>query len=132
MAIFQLESPLDMHLHLREGEMLSRVAPLSARSFAGAVIMPNLVPPVDNAARLDSYRAAVDAAAGDAVFDPYMGVGTAVVAALMHGRMGYGCDIVREYVDIAWERVEALRSGTLRTRPMGKPVYDPTKPRGGH
>ena len=72
MAIFQLESPLDMHLHLREGEMLNLVAPLSARSFAGAVIMPNLVPPVDNAARLDRYRAAVDAAAGDAVFDPYM------------------------------------------------------------
>ena len=68
----------------------------------------------------------------DAVFDPHMGVGTAVVAALMHGRRGYGCDIVKGYVDIAWERVEALRSGTLRTRPMGKPVYDPTKPRGGH
>ena len=68
---------------------------------------------------------------GDAVFDPYMGVGTSVVAALMHGRKGYGCDVVREYVDIAWDRVEALRSGTLRTRPMGKPVYDPTKRNGG-
>ena len=72
MAPFQLQSPLDMHLHLREGELLSLVAPLSARTFAGAVIMPNLVPPVDNATRLDSYRAAVDAAAGDAVFEPYM------------------------------------------------------------
>ena len=41
-----LESPLDMHLHLREGDMLDRVAPLSAAHFAGAVIMPNLVPPV--------------------------------------------------------------------------------------
>ena len=69
---------------------------------------------------------------GDAVFDPYMGVGTSVVAALKHGRTGYGCDTVREYVDIAWERVEALRSGMLRTRPMGRPVYDPAKPRGGH
>ena len=68
---------------------------------------------------------------GDAVFDPYMGVGTSVVAAQMHGRRGYGCDIVKEYVDIAWERIEALRSGTLRTRPMGKPVYDPTKRNGG-
>ena len=69
---------------------------------------------------------------GDAVFDPYMGVGTSVVAALKHGRTGYGCDTVREYVDIAWERVEALRSGMLRTRPMGRPVYDPTKRNGGH
>ena len=69
---------------------------------------------------------------GDSVLDPYMGVGSSVIAALMHGRNGYGCDVVEEYVDIAWERVEALKSGTLRTRPMGKPVYDPTKPNGGH
>lgn len=69
---------------------------------------------------------------GDVVLDPYMGVGTSVVAALRHGRIGYGCDIVPEYVDIAWERVHALRAGLLRTRPMNKPVYDPTKPYGGH
>ena len=69
---------------------------------------------------------------GDAVLDPYMGVGSAIVAALMHDRRGYGCDVVSEYVEIARERVQALRSGTLRTRPMGKPVYDPAKPKGGH
>ena len=69
---------------------------------------------------------------GDAVFDPYMGVGSTVVAALKHSRRGYGCDIASEYVDIAKSRVQALRDGTLRTRPMGKPVYDPTKPNGGH
>ena len=69
---------------------------------------------------------------GDAVLDPYMGVGSTVIAALMHGRAAYGCDIVREYVEIARARVERLRSGTLRTRPMGKPIYDPALPRGGH
>ena len=69
---------------------------------------------------------------GDAVLDPFMGVGSSVIAALMRGRDGYGCDIVEEYVDIAWDRVESLRAGTLKTRPMGKPIYDPTKPRGGH
>lgn len=69
---------------------------------------------------------------GDAVFDPYLGVGSAVVAALKHERIGYGCDIVQDYVDVALQRVEDLRSGTLRTREMGKPVYDPTKPSGGH
>ena len=68
----------------------------------------------------------------DNVFDPYMGVGSAVVAALKHGRHGYGCDVVEEYVDIAWDRVRALQDGTLKTRPMGKPVYDPTKRNGGH
>ncbi len=70
--------------------------------------------------------------AGDAVLDPYMGVGSSVVAALMHGRAAYGCDIVPEYVDIARERVRRLRAGKLRTRPMGKPVYDPALPNGGH
>ena len=69
---------------------------------------------------------------GDAVFDPYMGVGTSIVAALMHGRRGYGCDIASDYVEIARERVRAFCSGTLKTRPMGKPVYDPMKPNGGH
>lgn len=69
---------------------------------------------------------------GDRVFDPYLGVGSSVVAALKNGREGYGCDVVKEYVDIAWERVHQLRSGTLQTRPMDKPVYDPKKKNGGH
>ena len=68
----------------------------------------------------------------DQVFDPYMGVGTAVVGAVKHGRYGLGCDVVPEYVNIAWERLHLLRSGLLRTRPMERPVYDPTKPNGGH
>jgi adenine-specific DNA-methyltransferase len=69
---------------------------------------------------------------GDNVFDPYMGVGSAVVAALKHGRNGYGCDIEQQYVNIARERVRHLRNGTLRTRPMDRPVYDPALPNGGH
>jgi len=52
--------------------MLKLVAPLSARTFAGGVIMPNLVPPVDNVDRLETYRAAVREAVGDEVFEPYM------------------------------------------------------------
>jgi adenine-specific DNA-methyltransferase len=51
---------------------------------------------------------------------------------MKHDRVGYGCDIIQEYVDIAWTRVNALEDGTLRTRPMSKPVYDPQKPYGGH
>ena len=70
--------------------------------------------------------------AGDAVLDPYMGVGSTVIAALKHGRRAYGCDIVPEYVETAWERVRALQAGVLRTRPMGKPIYDPSRPNGGH
>lgn len=62
---------------------------------------------------------------GDNVLDPYLGVGSSAVAALKHGRNAYGCDIMSEYVDIALERVGALREGTLRTRPMDKPIYQP-------
>ena len=69
---------------------------------------------------------------GDSVLDPYMGVGSSVIAALMHRRLGYGCDNVQEYVDIAAERIRMWQDGTLRTRPMGKPIYDPGKPNGGH
>ena len=69
---------------------------------------------------------------GDWVLDPYMGVGSSIVAALMHGREAYGCDILDDYVRIAQERVDALKAGTLRTREMGKPIYDPALPNGGH
>ena len=69
---------------------------------------------------------------GDAVFDPYMGVGASLIAALMHGRDAYGCDIVPEYVEVAQERIRQLYDGCLRVRPMGKPIYDPSKPNGGH
>lgn len=68
----------------------------------------------------------------DAVFDPYLGVGSTAIAALMHDRRAFGCDIVPDYVQIAHERVQSLLAGQLRTRPMGKPVYDPSKPNGGH
>lgn len=69
---------------------------------------------------------------GDRLFDPYMGVGSSIIAALKHGRVGYGCDIDKRYVEIAWERVHALLNGTLKTRAMNKPVYDPALPGGGH
>lgn len=62
---------------------------------------------------------------GDKVLDPYLGVGSTAVAALKHGRSALGCDLDKGYIDTAWERIHALRAGTLRTRPMNKPVYDP-------
>ena len=69
---------------------------------------------------------------GDNVFDPYMGVGSSVIAAMLHDRTGYGCDVVKKYVDVAWQRVHQLRAGTLQTRPRNKPIYDPSLPNGGH
>lgn len=62
---------------------------------------------------------------GDSVLDPYLGVGSSAIAALKNGRNAFGCDVMKEYVDIAEQRVADLSAGTLRTRPMNKPVYDP-------
>ncbi len=67
-----LNSPLDMHLHLRDEEMLKTVAPLSSRDFAGAIIMPNLVPPVDSKEALLAYKQRINSAIGDDTFTPYM------------------------------------------------------------
>lgn len=61
----------------------------------------------------------------DNVLDPYMGVGSSIIAALKHGRNAFGCDVVQEYVDVAETRVAEFEAGTLRTRPMNKPIYDP-------
>ena len=69
---------------------------------------------------------------GDAVFDPYLGVGSSAIAALKHGRSAYGCDSVCQYIEIARDRIDQLRAGTLKTRPMGKPIYNPALPNGGH
>lgn len=69
---------------------------------------------------------------GGSVLDPYLGVGSSVVAARKHGRAAFGCDIVPDYVEIARKRVRDLDAGVLRTRPMHKPIYDPSVPRGGH
>lgn len=65
-----LESPLDMHLHVRDGDMLRLVAPLTT-GFAGAVIMPNLVPPVTGAEEMQAYSRRIGTAAGEA-FTRYM------------------------------------------------------------
>jgi len=51
-----INSPFDMHLHLRDNEMLDLVAPLSSKTFAGAIIMPNLVPPVDSKQSVIKYK----------------------------------------------------------------------------
>ncbi|WP_162147529.1 dihydroorotase [Lebetimonas sp. JH292] len=51
-----LNTPIDMHLHLREGKILKDVLPYTESQFAAAVVMPNLVPPVDNKERLLSYK----------------------------------------------------------------------------
>jgi adenine-specific DNA-methyltransferase len=63
----------------------------------------------------------------DWVFDPFSGTGTSIIAALRHNRRGAGAEIVPKYAEIARQRIAQEIAGTLPTRPMDKPVYDPVE-----
>ena len=62
---------------------------------------------------------------GDWVLDPFVGTGTSILAAVKNDRRGMGAELFDPYVKLARERVDQLLAGTLRTRPMNRPVYDP-------
>ncbi|MFN4099317.1 MAG: dihydroorotase [Pararhodobacter sp.] len=72
MTRLTLTRPDDFHLHLRDGAMLTGIAPESARDFARAIIMPNLVPPVVTGAQAAAYRERIAAALPGADFTPLM------------------------------------------------------------
>ncbi|MCF6272065.1 MAG: dihydroorotase [Rhodobacteraceae bacterium] len=73
MQTLTLTRPDDWHLHLRDGDMLAGVLPESARDFARAIIMPNLVPPVVTGEQAAAYRnRIVDALPEGADFSPLM------------------------------------------------------------
>jgi adenine-specific DNA-methyltransferase len=62
---------------------------------------------------------------GDWVLDPFMGVGTTAIAALMHERRAIGAEIMLEYISISKERIKLAENGELKVRPINRPVYDP-------
>jgi len=66
-----IRKPDDWHVHLRDGEMLAKVAPYTARQFARAIVMPNLVPPITTVEDAAAYRDRIVAAAGPG-FTPLM------------------------------------------------------------
>jgi len=51
-----IRRPDDWHLHFRDGAMMRDVVPYTARQFARAIVMPNLTPPVTDAASAAAYR----------------------------------------------------------------------------
>jgi adenine-specific DNA-methyltransferase len=65
---------------------------------------------------------------GDWVLDPFMGVGTTAIAALMHKRKAIGAEIMPEYVKIAKRRIHDAEKGALRVRPIERAVYNPEAP----
>jgi len=61
----------------------------------------------------------------DLVFDPFMGVGTTAIASLIRNRRVAGSEIIKEYIEIAKDRILKAEKGELRIRPIDRPVYDP-------
>jgi adenine-specific DNA-methyltransferase len=57
--------------------------------------------------------------------DPYIGVGTAAIAAYIVGRRSAGADTEGRYLEIARERLRKAQTSTLKIRPMNQPVYEP-------
>jgi adenine-specific DNA-methyltransferase len=62
----------------------------------------------------------------DLVFDPFAGVGSAGVAAALHQRRFWGCELASSYAETAVARISAALNGTLKYRPHDKPIYDHT------
>nr|WP_283938530.1 dihydroorotase [Sphingomonas alba] len=69
MQSLTIRRPDDWHVHLRDGEMLERVARHTSKQFARAIIMPNLVPPVTSVDAASAYRDRIRAASGEG-FEP--------------------------------------------------------------
>lgn len=64
---------------------------------------------------------------GGLVVDPYMGVASALCAAVRQRRRGAGAEIVDDYIKVGAQRVRAAFDGLLKVRPLGKEVYKPGK-----
>lgn len=62
----------------------------------------------------------------DYVLDPFAGAGSALIAAIKRGRRAVGIDRDQRYCDLATTRIRSYFEGTLRTRPIGKPVHTPS------
>jgi len=68
-----MRRPDDWHVHLRDGAMLRAVLPATARTFARAVVMPNLRPPVTSVDEAIAYRARILEALPEGLrFEPLM------------------------------------------------------------
>jgi dihydroorotase len=73
MTTLQLTRPDDFHVHLRDGDGLNAVVPLTAAQFGRALVMPNLKPPVTTVAQAKAYFDRIKAAVKpEQAFTPLM------------------------------------------------------------
>ena len=66
-------------------------------------------------------------APGDVVFDPFAGVASAGVAAAIHGRRFWGCELDKGYAATGLGRLHDAVAGRAKYRPHDRPVYDHTQ-----
>ncbi|MCQ2603425.1 MAG: dihydroorotase [Spirochaetia bacterium] len=52
---FTMRKPYDMHMHLRQGELLATTVRDQSKWFCGGLVMPNTIPPVSTPERLTDY-----------------------------------------------------------------------------
>lgn len=63
---------------------------------------------------------------GSWVLDPFAGVGSTVIGAIKNNRNGMGIEKEKDYCKIANKRIEDLKEGVLKIRPINKPIHKPT------
>lgn len=61
------------------------------------------------------------------VLDPFAGVGSTVIGAIKNNRNAIGIEKEKKYCEIANKRIEDLREGRLKIRPINKAIHTPTK-----
>ena len=64
---------------------------------------------------------------GEVVFDPFAGVASSGVAAALHERRFWGCEVDPGYVATGLERLREAAEGHAKYRPHDKPLYDHTQ-----
>lgn len=64
---------------------------------------------------------------GDWVYDPFSGVGSALIAGIKHKRKVIGSEKEKMYMEITKNRIRAFLNGELKLRPLGKLIYEPIK-----
>jgi len=69
-----INQPIDMHLHIRQGDMLKKVLPQTTKQFAAAVIMPNTIPPITSLEGVLNYKKEIFQTADENEFTPLMDV----------------------------------------------------------
>jgi DNA modification methylase len=59
------------------------------------------------------------------ILDPFAGVGSTLIAAIKNYRNSIGIEKESDYVQIAKERIQQLKTGKIKLRPINKPIHIP-------